>query len=100
MIKTGNWISDELHIMLRITDVLLGCFFYQLMEDINQFKKSIKTLIEQEMNRIGLGHFQFYESKTKGKYDWTTLNGVEKLNVLKILKYLDLFLMNVVGKWN
>ena len=39
--------------------------------------------IEQEMNRIGLGHFQFYESKTKGKYDWTTLNGVEKLNVLK-----------------
>ena len=35
------------------------------------------------MHRIGLAHFQFYESKTKGKYDWTTLNGVEKLNVLK-----------------
>ncbi|PKC56986.1 hypothetical protein RhiirA1_401747 [Rhizophagus irregularis] len=83
MIKTGNWIPDELHVMLRITDVLLGCFFYQLMEDINQFKKSISTLIEQEMHRIGITHFQFYESKTKGKYDWTTLNGVEKLNVLK-----------------
>ncbi|EXX62945.1 hypothetical protein RirG_157030 [Rhizophagus irregularis DAOM 197198w] len=83
MIKTGNWIPDELHVMLRITDVLLGCFFYQLMEDINQFKKSTSTLIEQEMHRIGITHFQFYESKTKGKYDWTTLNGVEKLNVLK-----------------
>lgn len=83
MIETGNWVPDELHVMLRITDVLFGCFFYQLMEDINQFKKSISTLIEQEMHRIGLTHFQFYESKTKGKYDWTTLNGTEKLNVLK-----------------
>ena len=35
------------------------------------------------MKHIGLSHFQFYESKTKGKYDWTTLNGTEKLNVLK-----------------
>ncbi|CAB4487455.1 hypothetical protein RhiirA5_419293 [Rhizophagus irregularis] len=53
------------------------------MEDINQFKKSTSTLIEQEMHRIGLTHFQFYESKTKSKYDWTTLNGTEKLNVLE-----------------
>ncbi|RGB22919.1 hypothetical protein C1646_775303 [Rhizophagus diaphanus] len=35
------------------------------------------------MHRIGITHFQFYESKTKGKYNWTTLNGVKKLNVLK-----------------
>ena len=83
MTKTGNWVPDVLHVMLRITDVSLGCFFYQLMEDINQFKKSISTLIEQEMHCIGLTHFQFYESKTKSKYDWTTLNGGEKLNVLK-----------------
>ncbi|RGB44108.1 hypothetical protein C1646_749092 [Rhizophagus diaphanus] len=35
------------------------------------------------MHCIGITHFQFYESKTKGKYDWTTLNSIEKLNVLK-----------------
>ncbi|RGB27558.1 hypothetical protein C1646_768948 [Rhizophagus diaphanus] len=52
-------------------------------KDINQFKKSISILIEQEMHQIGLTHFQFYESKTKSKYNWTMLNGTEKLNVLE-----------------
>ncbi|RGB23316.1 hypothetical protein C1646_774684 [Rhizophagus diaphanus] len=81
---TGNKkVPNELHVMLQITDILFRCFFYQLMEDINQFKKSISILIEQEMHQIGLTHFQFYESKTKSKYNWTMLNGTEKLNVLE-----------------
>jgi len=65
------------------------------MEDLVQFKKSISILVEQEMHRIGLTHFQFYESKTKGKYDWTTLNGTEKLNVFENFGVFNLFLVNV-----
>jgi hypothetical protein len=50
--------------MLRITDVLMGCLFGDLMVDLNNFKKTIKNLIEEEMQRIRLTHFQFFESKS------------------------------------
>ncbi|POG60491.1 hypothetical protein GLOIN_2v1787807 [Rhizophagus irregularis DAOM 181602=DAOM 197198] len=84
IIKLDHWIPDELHIMLRITDILMGCLFGDLMIDLNEFKKVIKILIEKEMQRIGLTHFQFFESKSKGKsWDWTSLTGPDKLIMLQ-----------------
>ncbi|RGB30423.1 hypothetical protein C1646_765376 [Rhizophagus diaphanus] len=84
IIELDHWIPDELHIMLRITDVLMGCLFGDLMIDLNEFKKVTKILIEKEMQRIGLTHFQFFESKSKGKsWEWTSLTGPDKLIMLK-----------------
>ncbi|CAB4437992.1 unnamed protein product [Rhizophagus irregularis] len=84
IIELDHWIPDELHIMLRITDVLMGCLFGDLMIDLNEFKKVTKILIEKEMQRIGLTHFQFFESKSKGKsWDWTSLTGPDKLIMLQ-----------------
>ncbi|GBC32098.2 hypothetical protein GLOIN_2v1485522 [Rhizophagus irregularis DAOM 181602=DAOM 197198] len=84
VIELNNWISDELHIMLRITDILMDCLFKDLMMDLNDFKKITKGLIEKEMQRIGLIYFQFFESKSKGKFwDWTTLTGSERLIMLQ-----------------
>ena len=54
------------------------------MVDLNNFKKTTKNLIEEEMQRIGLTHFQFFESKSKGKsWDWTSLTGPDKLIMLQ-----------------
>ncbi|PKC68850.1 hypothetical protein RhiirA1_456734 [Rhizophagus irregularis] len=84
VIELNNWIPNELHIMLRITDILMDCLFKDLMMDLNDFKKITKGLIEKEMQRIGLIHFQFFESKSKGKFwDWTTLTGPERLIMLQ-----------------
>jgi hypothetical protein len=69
--------------MLRITDVLMNCLFKDLMADLNNFKKVTKILIEKEMQRIGLVHFQFFESKSKGSWDWTSLTGPERLIMLQ-----------------
>jgi hypothetical protein len=70
--------------MLRISDVLMDCLFRDLMVDLNEFKKTTKNLIEGEMQRIGLTHFQFFESKSKGKsWDWTSLTGPDKLTMLQ-----------------
>ncbi|POG53961.1 hypothetical protein GLOIN_2v1792135 [Rhizophagus irregularis DAOM 181602=DAOM 197198] len=84
IIELDHWIPDELHVMLRITDVLMDCLFLDLMIDLNEFKKATKILIEKEMQRIGLTHFQFFESKFKGKsWDWTSLTGPDKLIMLQ-----------------
>ena len=51
--------------MLKITDVLMSCLFGDLMVNLNNFKKTTKNLIKEEMQKIGLTHFQFFESKSK-----------------------------------
>ena len=62
----------------------MSCLFGDLMVDLNNFKKTTKNLIEEEMQRIGLTHFQFFESKSKGKsWDWTSLTGPNKLIMLQ-----------------
>ncbi|EXX79209.1 hypothetical protein RirG_007850 [Rhizophagus irregularis DAOM 197198w] len=62
----------------------MDCLFKDLMMDLNDFKKITKGLIEKEMQRIGLIYFQFFESKSKGKFwDWTTLTGSERLIMLQ-----------------
>lgn len=39
-IDDANWIPDELHTMLRISDILMQCFFYELMRK----KKNLQIL--------------------------------------------------------
>ena len=45
MIKIQNWIPDELHILLRITDILLECFFNEITIKRN-FQNEILNIIE------------------------------------------------------
>ncbi|CAG8810235.1 36907_t:CDS:1, partial [Racocetra persica] len=39
MINEGNWIPDELHTMLCISDILFQCAFYELSADRKNFAK-------------------------------------------------------------
>jgi len=78
-----NWIPDELHLFLRISDVLITEFFNDLNEDPKVFREKISGQILAEMKRIKV-HFEFYESKTlRGKLGWTSLMGPAKLTLLE-----------------
>jgi hypothetical protein len=62
MIKIQNWIPDKLHILLRITDILLECFFNEITIKRN-FQNEILNIIEQTMKNIKV-HFEFFAPKT------------------------------------
>ena len=49
MISLDNWLVDELHVMLRITDCLWNLVLYELRED-NLFDNLIHDVIINEMN--------------------------------------------------
>ena len=68
MIKIQNWIPDELHILLRIADILLECFFNEITVKRN-FQNEILNIIEQTMKNIKV-HFEFFAPKTSNR-KWT-----------------------------
>ncbi|PKK61451.1 hypothetical protein RhiirC2_718407 [Rhizophagus irregularis] len=71
-IRQENYIPDELHLLLRISDVLM-----------EYFERLIKSQIEQAMKSINV-HFEFFKSKFhSGKWDWTSLIGPDKKKVLQ-----------------
>ncbi len=77
-----HYIPDELHLLLRISDVLLECFFNDLFKK-REFEQQIKSQIEQAMKIIKV-HFEFFKSKShNGKWDWTSLMGPDKKKVLQ-----------------
>jgi hypothetical protein len=81
-INQNNWIPDELHLMLRISDVLFQCLFYELVK-YKDFANNIQTMIIAEMKRLQI-HFEFYPPTTKnGKWEWTSLMGPDKEKMLK-----------------
>ncbi len=89
-IDHNNWITDELHLMLRISDVLFQCLFYELVKQ-KDFANNIQTLIITEMKRLHI-HFEFYPSTTKnGKWEWTSLMGPDKEKILKDFQIKHLF---------
>jgi hypothetical protein len=53
-----------LHLFLRIVDVLMECFFNDLIKK-REFEKEIKTEIEQVMRNIKV-HFEFFKSRSTG----------------------------------
>ena len=57
MISLDNWLIDELHIMLRITDCLWNLVLCELRED-DLFDDLIRIVIINEMNWIKV-KFQF-----------------------------------------
>ncbi|CAG8614210.1 3681_t:CDS:2 [Funneliformis mosseae] len=81
-INQENYISDELHLFLRIVDILMKCFFNDLIKK-KEFEKKIKLEIEQEMKNINV-HFEFFKSRSTGeKWNWTFLMGSDKKKVLE-----------------
>ena len=68
MIKIQNWIPDELHILLRIADILLKCFFNEIIVKRN-FQNEILNIIKQTMKNIKV-HFEFFAPKTSNE-KWT-----------------------------
>ncbi|PKY59032.1 hypothetical protein RhiirA4_514176 [Rhizophagus irregularis] len=87
-IKQENYIPDELHLMLRISDVLMECFFNDLFKR-KEFEQQIKSQIEQTMKTIKV-HFEFFKSKSHGgNWDWTSLMGPDKKKVLQYFPVSD-----------
>ncbi|RHZ77853.1 hypothetical protein Glove_170g34 [Diversispora epigaea] len=86
-------IPDELHLMLQIVDVLLECFFLELMRDALAFDTttpqeniSTREKIKITMQEIGITTFKFIppEKKTKtAKWSWHTLMGPAKLKIIE-----------------
>ncbi|POG78942.1 hypothetical protein GLOIN_2v1766279, partial [Rhizophagus irregularis DAOM 181602=DAOM 197198] len=86
----NNWIPDELHLMLRISDVLFQCLFYELMKH-KDFANNVQPMIITEMKRLHI-HFEFYLPTTKnGKWEWTSLMGPDKKKILKEFQVAHLF---------
>ncbi|PKC66181.1 hypothetical protein RhiirA1_535818 [Rhizophagus irregularis] len=81
-IRQENYIPDELHLLLRISDVSMECLFNDLFKK-KDFERLIKSQIEQAMKSINV-HFEFFKSKFhSGKWDWTSLMGPDKKKVLQ-----------------
>ncbi|EXX71113.1 hypothetical protein RirG_081470 [Rhizophagus irregularis DAOM 197198w] len=80
VIKQKNYIPDELHLLLCISDVLMECFFNDLFKK-KEFEWVIKSQIEQTMKSIQV-HFEFFKSQGE-KWDWTSLMGPDKKKVLQ-----------------
>ncbi|RGB43048.1 hypothetical protein C1646_750268 [Rhizophagus diaphanus] len=60
VIDLFNYIPDELHILLQISDVLMECFFRDLFKR-NDFEQNFKEKIEKKMNELHI-HFEFFHS--------------------------------------
>ncbi|PKC13608.1 hypothetical protein RhiirA5_410390 [Rhizophagus irregularis] len=50
-INQNNWIPDELHLMLQISDVLFQCLFYELVKQ-KEFINKTQALIIEEMKKL------------------------------------------------
>ncbi|RHZ68619.1 hypothetical protein Glove_294g123 [Diversispora epigaea] len=95
-IKQENYIPDELHLLLRISDILLECFFSDLMKK-KEFSKQIKPAIELAFQNIKI-HFEFFQSKSTGKqWNWTSLMGPDKKKMLEKFP-VSQFVYGICGK--
>ena len=89
MIPIKNWVVDELHIMLRITD-RLWALVIQEFKEMNKWNDYTRKLIIEEMKRIGV-NFHFYEDRETKSWHHTSLMGPEKLKVLQKLDFNRFF---------
>ncbi|POG74791.1 hypothetical protein GLOIN_2v1475985 [Rhizophagus irregularis DAOM 181602=DAOM 197198] len=81
-INQENYIPDELHLLLHISDVLMECLFADLIKN-KDFSKQIKSAIELAFKNIKV-HFEFFQSKSTGKqWNWTSLMGPYKKIMLE-----------------
>ncbi|CAG8852190.1 35157_t:CDS:1, partial [Racocetra persica] len=91
-ITSTQCVPDNLHLMLRIVDILIECFFFELMYDPIAFDNrptnsiSIREKVEYIMKLIGITCFKFFPpaKKTKTtKWTWCTLMGPSKLKIVE-----------------
>ncbi|GET66879.1 hypothetical protein GLOIN_2v1778046 [Rhizophagus irregularis DAOM 181602=DAOM 197198] len=80
MIEIENYLVDELHVMLRITDRLWILVIHEIIE--SGFFDIAREVIIKEMQRIGV-RFQFWQERDSNKWSYTSLMGQEKLKVLR-----------------
>ncbi|CAJ0911616.1 17880_t:CDS:2 [Entrophospora sp. SA101] len=64
LVDYKNWIPDELHLMLRISDILFESLFYDLNRNPKKFEKEISNQIILEAKRIGISKFEFFDLKS------------------------------------
>ena len=84
MINMENYLIDELHVMLRITDRLWSLLMHKIMA--SGFFDIAHDIIIEEMHRIGV-RFQFWQERDLNKWSYTSLMGQDKL---KVLRYFNL----------
>src|SRR5262249_15463418 len=81
-VKLTNWILDELHLMLRILDILFETLWERVTTE-KAFTTNILPKLNREFCRIGV-NFHFYQNAQSGKkWNWTSLMGPAKLKILK-----------------
>jgi hypothetical protein len=85
MIPLHNWVVDELHILLRITDRLWELMLSDLCRETAN-KEIWKEKILLEMKRLKIP-FQFWHERNSNNLSHTSLMGPDKL---KILREIDL----------
>ncbi|CAG8831774.1 33735_t:CDS:2 [Gigaspora margarita] len=77
MIPLENWIPDELHILLRITDHLWNLVIAEIDLNNNQ----IRNIICEEMKRIGIS-FHFWQEHHSRTWNFPSITGDKKLKLL------------------
>ncbi|GET54092.1 hypothetical protein GLOIN_2v1788906 [Rhizophagus irregularis DAOM 181602=DAOM 197198] len=89
MIPLQSWVPDELHMMLRITDVLWRLVLDEIRSR-NTWGDKARNVIIEEMERIGV---KFYFRLEVGSTNWqfTSLMGQDKLTVLQHFDLNKLF---------
>ena len=80
MIPLFNWIPDELHVMLQITDRLWSLVIYEIKAS-GYWDESVCNLVITEMASIGV-KFNFWLDKNSKNWEYTSLMGDEKIKVL------------------
>ncbi|EXX71393.1 hypothetical protein RirG_078850 [Rhizophagus irregularis DAOM 197198w] len=89
MIPLQSWVPDELHMMLRITDVLWRLVLDEIRSR-NTWGDKARNVIIEEMERIGVKfHFRLEVGSTN--WQFTSLMGQDKLTVLQHFDLNKLF---------
>ena len=89
MIPICNWVCDELHILLRITDRLWELMLSDLTRE--QVEEAVwQTKILNEMKRLKIA-FQFWHEKGSSNLSYTSLMGPDKLKVFRDLDLRAIF---------
>ncbi|PKC62344.1 hypothetical protein RhiirA1_397698 [Rhizophagus irregularis] len=89
MIPLKHWVPDELHIMLRITDVLWRLVLDELRSR-NTWGERARNVIIEEMKRIDV-KFHFWLEVGSTNWQYTSLMGQDKLIVLQHFDLSKLF---------
>lgn len=102
MIPLYNWIPDELHIMLRITDVLWMLVLSEIRARGNWSDRAMNIIVA-EMKRINV-KFCFWKEQGSTAWQYTSLMGKDKLKVLESFDLSKLFpisrALQIRNLWN